>query len=65
MKLNTEKNRMKDLLNEGKKWICYHTTPEIVKAFISKAYNGIDFDTNFELHQMKTPFGQMISVRKK
>jgi hypothetical protein len=65
MKLNTEKNRMKDLLNEGKKWECYHATPEMVKAFISSAYNGIDFDTNFELREIKTVFGTKIVVRKK
>jgi hypothetical protein len=61
----TEKEKCVQQLEDGKVWKCIAYDPKPVKTFVSIAYGGIDFDGNFELHQIKTPFGQMISVRKK
>jgi hypothetical protein len=36
----------------------------MIKSFVSKAYDGLDFGGNFELHQIKTEFGNMISVKR-
>ena len=61
----TEKEKCVQQLEDGKTWECFAYDPETVKTFVSIAYGGIDFDDNFELHQMKTPLGPMVSVRKK
>lgn len=61
----TEKEKCVQQLEDGKVWECFAYDPEMVKTFVSIAYGGIDFDSNFELHQMKTPLGPMVSVRKK
>ena len=68
MKESIVKEKMKqckDILEAGKVWECFSRDIRPVKAFVSTACGGIDFDSNFELHQIKTAFGQMISVRKK
>lgn len=61
----TEKEKCVQQLEDGKVWECFAYDTEIVKAFISKVYGGIDFDSNFELHSKKTLFGNMVFVRKK
>ena len=60
-----ELQNCKNLLDNGKVWECFCNDEGMIKSFVSKAYDGLDFDSSFELHQMKTPFGQMVSVRKK
>ena len=60
-----ELQNCKKTLDNGKVLECFCNDKGMIKSFVSKAYDGLDFDSNFELHQMKTPFGQMISVRKK
>jgi hypothetical protein len=60
-----ELKKCKKTLDNGKTWECFCNDEGMIKSFVSKAYDGLDFDGNFELHQIKTPFGQMISVRKK
>lgn len=64
MRKRAEKEECVQQLEDGKVWICFAHDPEKVKTFVSIAYGGIDFDTNFELHQMKTALGPMVSVKK-
>ena len=53
-------------LEKGQIWGFISNDEEMVKSYVSKAYGGLlDFDDYFELHRMKTPLGQLISVRKK
>lgn len=59
-----ELKKCKKTLDNGKAWECFCNDEGMIKSFVSKAYDGLDFDGNFELHQIKTPFGQMISVKK-
>ncbi len=61
----TELQKCKNLLDNGKTWECFCNDEGMIKSFVSKAYDGSDFDGNFELHQIKTPLGPMVSVRKK
>ena len=61
----TEEEKCVQQLEDGKAWECFAYNPEMIKTFVSIAYGGIDFDSNFELHQIKTPLGPMVSVRKK
>lgn len=61
-----ELKKCKKTLDNGKTWECFGINAvAFVESFVSKAYDGLDFDSNFELHQIKTPFGLMASVRKK
>lgn len=60
-----ELKKCKETLDNGKTWECFCNDERMIKSFVSKAYDGLDFEGNFELHQIKTSFGQMISVRKK
>lgn len=65
-KLKNELKKCKNTLDKGEVWEWLGIfAPPFVKAFVSKAYGGIDFDSNFELHQIKTPLGPMVSVKKK
>ena len=60
-----ELKKCKDLLEQGRVWECFCNDEGMIKSFVSNAYGGIDFDGNFELHQIKTAFGNMVSVKKK
>lgn len=60
-----ELKKCKETLDNGKTWECFCNDERMIKSFVSKAYDGLDFDGNFELHQIKTAFGQMVSIRKK
>ena len=60
-----ELKKCKNLLDNGKTWECFCNDEGMIKSFVSKAYDGLDFDGNFELHQIKTPFGQLFFVKKK
>ena len=60
----TEEEKCVQQLEDGKVWECFTHNPEMIKTFVSIAYGGIDFDSNFELHQIKTPLGPMVSVKK-
>ena len=60
-----ELQNCKNTLDNGKTWECFCNDEGMIKSFVRTAYDGLDFDDNFELHQIKTAFGQMISVRKK
>ena len=60
----TEEEKCVQQLEDGKVWECFAYNPETIKTFVSIAYGGIDFDSNFELHQIKTTLGPMVSVRK-
>ena len=60
-----ELKKCKDLLDNHKTWECFCNDEKMIKTFVSTAYDGIDFDGNFELHQIKTPFGLMALVKKK
>lgn len=55
----------KNTLDNGKTWECFCIYEWAVKSFVSVAYGGIDFDSNFELHRTNTVFGPEISVKKK
>lgn len=55
----------KDTLDDGRTWECYCDRPDWIKSFVSKAYDGLDFDSNFELHQIKNSVGNVVMVRKK
>ena len=59
-----ELKKCKDLLDNHQTWECFCNDEGMIKSFVSKAYDGLDFDSNFELHQIKTAFGNMISVKK-
>lgn len=61
----TEEEKCVLRLENGKEWHCFAFDPESIKEFVSTAYGGIDFDSNFELHQIKTTLGPMVSVKKK
>ena len=67
MKEYTEElKKCKETLEDGKTWGCFgRNAVAFVKSFVSTAYGGIDFDSNFELHQIKTAFGPMVSIRKR
>lgn len=60
-----ELKKCKKTLEQGKTWECICNDEGMIRSFVSNAYGGIDFDTNFECHSIKTVFGQMISVKKK
>lgn len=60
-----ELKKCKETLDNGKTWECFCNDEKMIKTFVSTAYDGLDFDGNFELHQIKTPFGQMVLVKKK
>ena len=60
-----ELKKCKDLLEQGRVWECFCNDEEMIRSFVSKAYDGLDFDGNFELHQIKTAFGNMISIKRK
>lgn len=60
-----ELKKCKETLDNHQTWECFCNDERMIKSFVSKAYDGLDFDSNFELHQIKTPFGLMASVRKK
>lgn len=60
-----ELQNCKNTLDNGKTWECICNNVAAVKSFVSKAYDGLDFDGNFELHQMTTTLGPMVSVKKK
>ena len=60
-----ELKKCKETLDNQATWECFCNDEKMIRSFVSKAYDGLDFDSNFELHQIKTAFGQMISVRKK
>lgn len=59
-----ESQNCKNALDDGKAWVCFCNEEGKVKSFVSKAYGGLDFDENSELHQIKTTLGQMFSIRK-
>ncbi len=59
-----ELQKCKKTLDNHKTWECFCNDECMVKSFVSKAFEGLDFDTNFECHIMTTVFGPMISVRK-
>ena len=61
----TEMEKCVQQLEDGKVWECLAYDTEMVKTFVSIAYGGIDFDSNFELHQIKAPLVPVVSVRKK
>lgn len=60
-----ELQKCRETLDNYKTWECICNNVAAVESFVSMAYDGIDFDTNFELHQMATALGPMVSVRKK
>lgn len=60
----TEKEKCVQQLEDGKTWECFCNDEGMIKSFVSKAYDGLDFDNNFELHQVKTVFGNMVLVKK-
>ena len=60
-----ELKKCKETLEGGRVWECFCNDEGMIKSFVSKAYDGLDFDDNFELHQIKTAFGNMISIKRK
>ena len=60
----TELQKCRETLDNGKTWECFCNDERMIRSFISKAYDGLDFDGNFEYHSIKTAFGNMISVKK-
>lgn len=59
-----ELKKCKETLDNGKTWECFCNDEKMIRSFISEAYDGLDFDGNFECHSIKTAFGNMISVKK-
>ena len=59
-----ELKKCKETLDNGKIYECFCNDEGMIKSFVSKAYGGLDFEGNFELHQIKTAFGPMASVKK-
>ena len=59
-----ELKKCKETLDNQATWECFCNDEKMIRSFVSKAYDGLDFDSNFELHQIKTSFGNMISVKK-
>lgn len=60
-----ELQKCKNLLDNQATWECFCNDEGVIKTFVSTAYGGIDFDSNFELHQIKTAFGNMVLVKRK
>ena len=60
-----ELKKCKNLLDNEKTWECFCNDEGMVRSFVSKAYDGLDFDSNFELREIKTVFGTKVVVRKK
>ena len=59
-----ELKKCKETLEQGRVWECFCNDEKMIRSFVSKAYDGLDFDSNFECHSIKTPFGPMISIKK-
>lgn len=63
MREYTEEQRqcIDSLKNKGE-WVCFGNDIKAIKRFVQDIM-GLDY--KFECHGIKTPFGQMVSVRKR